>query len=679
MNNTKCRKHFPLTLILILFCFFPMRVLSAPHQFFEEETEMMDRLLKMGLAELLDIKIFSADKKSRKISETAAAVFVITREDIRRSSAKTIPELLRMVPGVQVARINASAYAIGVRGFNSSFSNKLLVLIDGRSVYTPDFSGVYWEMIDYPMADIERIEVIHGSGGTLWGSNAVNGVINIITRHAKDTQESLLVVGGGYGDSKYTSSVRVGGKWDNQDVFFRAYLKKGGFHDFPKQSKELTNFSVADQWNFVRFGFRLDGEFSESDTIRISGDRFQTRSGKDEEFCVVDFCFPVAQINDEGFNLSVLWEHKFSDISNMQFKFYLDYNRREDLSLIAFDNRVIDIEFQHHLQLSNHDILWGGGVRELHADTYFSLFHEFRPSTLDGHSFNFFLQDDISLNENLRLTLGTKFEKNYYTGWGVQPNLRLLWKSSSDTTWWGAVSRAVRIPSRFEFSSYFDSPEFNLIRSGNDQLDVEELLSYELGWRQRFGENVSLDVSAFYNIYDDLVVVDNFITAAGVDTGIFENGMRAESFGLEVNANWFVSDSWRVQASYSWLHIEAHLDEGIETLDYAYDPATETRDPEHQVSLRSSMDLARNVELDVWLRYTGKLDQYSDTATGSGISEHLDLDLRAAWQVTKEIEISVSGRNLLEKKHDEFGQEPLLLYFRNSIPRSLYVQFKGYF
>ena len=629
-----------------------------------------EALLDMDMTELLEVQVTSVAKKAQKLSDSAAAIFVITSDDLRRSGVRSIPEALRMVPGVQAARINSYAYAIGVRGFDSSFSNKLLVLVDGRTVYTPEFSGVYWSMVDYPLDDIDRIEVIRGPGGTLWGANAVNGVINIITKSAKDTGGTLLKAGGGDNDEEYFFTARHGANLDPEgNTHFRAYAKIGKRGDFPLVEGGTP---VGDHWSANRGGFRLDSAPTGEDTLSVQGDVFSINIGTDTINDEVGF---IAHIEQSGTNLSGKWDHRYAAESNTQLQVYASNVRYQDESLLTFENRTLDFEFQHQFPLAEkHDFLWGVGYRHLHSHTTFGLIHEFRPPLTKGDLFNLFAQDDFHISETLRLTAGLKLEQHYYTGLEWQPNLRLLWKPSGETTWWGSVSRAVRTPSRFEYSSYVEFPGFT--RSGNDQSDAEILFSYELGWRHRFSSSFSVDAATFFNDYDKLLVVDNSFLEDGTDFGILENGMQAEAYGLEVSANWFIKPWWRVHAAYSWLNLEAHLDEGINTQDYAYDPATETRDPEHQVSLRSSIDLGDNWDLDVWLRHIGELEQYAETAIYSGIDAHTDLDIRLAWRPMKNLEFSVTGRNLLEEEHTEFGEEPLQLYFINGIPRTVYGQIK---
>lgn len=532
-----------------------------------------DDLTSLSLEELMNIEVTSVSKKSQKLSEAAAAIYVINQEDIRRSSADSIPELLRMVPGLHVAQIDANKWAISSRGFNDRFSNKLLVLLDGRTLYTPLFSGVYWNAQDTMLADIERIEVIRGPGGTLWGANAVNGVINIISKHASDTHGGLVSVdAGSQGEG---ISARYGEQL-NDKSHFRVYAKGFNRDDF----KTSDDQDAHDRWRKQQVGFRFDLAPSTQDSVTVQGDAY---SGNASETIGQTSLNPLANstlddhIKLAGSNILLRWNRQRDNGSEWTLQSYIDHTSRDETTL-DFDIDIFDIDFQYRFSATaNHDITWGAGYRRVEDDLRNSFTVTFTPDNRSTDLFNAFIQDEISINDDLILTVGTKFENNDYSGDEWQPSARLLWQLDEKHSLWTAVSRAIRAPSR----SYSDlrlnvvaipgfPPTFtpSLVSiQGNPDFEAENLLAFELGYRGRPSESLSLDISAFYNQYDDLITLqaNPFSIEASpppahfLISSIYENDLSADSYGFEIASTWQAMPDWRLHAGYSWHRIDAHI------------------------------------------------------------------------------------------------------------------------
>jgi len=632
----------------------------------QDDPGLSEDFMEMSIEDLLSVKITSVAKKTQALSEAAAAIFVITQDDIRRSGVTSIAEALRMVPGLQVARIDANKWTITSRGFSGRFSNKLLVLIDGRSVYTPIFSGVFWDAQDTLLEDIERIEVIRGPGATLWGANAVNGVINIITKTAKDTQGGLMYGGAGTEERGF-GGVRYGTK-SGENTYWRIYTKYFNRDDAVYASGD----DAADGWDVLRGGFRMDWQGSGGDTLTLSGDIYDGELG--ERITTPSLIFPYSSTTDEeydqgGGNLLGRWERKISETSDMALQLY--YDRYDiDPSIVSLTVDTIDMDFQHRFSLGDRqEIIWGLGYRYMSDDIDNSATVSFMPDSRDYDIFSAFVQDEIMVIEDLlKLILGSKFEDNDYTGFEVQPNARLVWMPHEQHSVWAAVSRAVRTPSRAEDDVQIDLAVIPpgipqnpgplpvmLTALGNRDFDSEELLAYEIGYRVRPMDELSLDVTAFFNDYDSL------------RTGKFgmpfpdpplsptlmvlpftqDNEDEGETYGVELAADWRPCDWWRFQAAYSYLNVVLQqADEAVELSSTSRKSAS----PHHQVSLRSAMDLPGALELDLWFRYVDDLPSID-------IDDYVTLDTRLGWRPLKDLEISVVGQNLLDSQHPEYQPE----------------------
>lgn len=649
------------------FCLFSALLIAVCHA--ETAQQPVTDLTHLSLEALLNIEVTSASKKPQSLSDTTAALFVITQEDMRRSGVTSIPDALRMVPGLQVARIDANKWAVSSRGFNSRLANKLLVLVDGRSIYTQLFSGVYWEVQDPLLEDIERIEVIRGPGATLWGANAVNGVINIITRQARDTQGALVSAGGGTEERGF-GGVRYGMKV-GEDAHARLYAKyfyRDGFVDaFGKDSH--------DDWQLFRAGGRMDWQPDKRDMLTMQGDIYSGEAYQDLRFPALAAPYLQSMRDDIGLfggNLLGRWQRTFSSSSGLALQVYYDRLERDE---IFFNEKrdTVDVDFQHHFSLGKRQaILWGAGYRFVHDDLGKSSLSAFIPSSRTNHLLNIFVQDDITLlPERLYLTLGTKLEHNDYTGFEVQPNGRLLWTPHAQHSVWAAVSRAVRTPSRGDndlqaiFGVIPPSPSSGnpaglasvITATGNRHLPAETLLAFELGYRLQPLTSLSVDLATFYQRYDDLRTLEppgspmvdfsppppRIVLANTLDAKA-----HGESWGVELAVDWRPVDWWRVQTAYTYLQLRLYLDRDSQAT--SVEDSVENRSPRHQVSLRSALDLPWHFAFDTWVRYVTELPRHQ-------VESYVTFDVRLGWRPSQRFEAAIVGQNLLEQRHPEFVQE----------------------
>lgn len=603
--------------------------------------ETITALKAMSISELMQVPVTSVSRRPQKIADTAAAVYVISQEDIRRSAAQSLPDLLRMVPGIQVAQIDSNKWAISARGFNGRYANKLLVQQDGRTLYGPTYSGVYWDVQNIPLANIERIEVIRGPGATLWGANAVNGIINIITRSSHDTQGSTISVRSG-NERKSDVFARFGGEWGNNASY---HLYAQGFKQ--DHGHYFNGQSAVDSWSDQRFGFRTDIDLNATDSLVVQGELYSGEAGAGIQ---AGPALLATESETSGGHLLTRWRRTLDANSGLELQFYYDRTERDNWSLTE-DRDTLDIDFQHFFSpIERHKIVWGLGYRissdEITPKPGSSL--SFSPDARDLKTFNAFLQDEITLiNDELSVILGSKFEHNDYTGWEIQPNLRAIWSINETTSIWGALSRAVRTPSRIESDVIIDSPSGTNRIYGNPNLDAESLTAMELGIRLQPTQMLSFDIAAFYNEYDQLQSFELNGPAFPLPFRLdFDNRLMAKSHGIEVAANWEVNKRWRIKASYSWLDIDFSTETGSsDTTSHL----TWDKSPEHQLALRSMLDLSDSVQFDTSLYY---VDELPNQAAPS----YTRIDARLAWQVQPELEISLIGTNLLDNQHPEFAQ-----------------------
>lgn len=600
-------------------------------------------LSRMTLEELTNIEISSVSKHAERLIDAAASIYVITREDIRRYGATSIPEILRLAPNLQVARVDSSQYAISARGFNSTTANKLLVLIDGRSVYTPLFSGVFWDAQDTMIEDIERIEVISGPGGTLWGANAVNGVINIITRHTRDTTGGL--VSAGAGNDERGAGVRYGGKL-GEDATYRIYAK-GFARD---NTVSASGASAQDSWNKGQAGFRLDWGKG-GDTLVLQGDAYD---GSIDQKILDDKSI-------SGAHLLGRWNKTLAGGSALQVQAYYDQTRRIYPGTFGEVLDTYDMDVQHRFSLGGrHDITWGGGYRYSHDDVTNSAALAFLPASRGLTLGNVFVQDDIALTERLKLTVGAKLEHNNYTGFENQPNVRLAWKPGDSVLLWSAISRAVRTPSRVDRELFAPGSAPHTVLGGGPDFQSEKLTAYEIGYRTQPSPRASFSISTFYNVYDKLRSLE---PTGG--TTVLANMMEGNTYGVETWGSYGINEWWQLKAGYTYLRKDLRFKPGSSDTTSL---KSADNDPSHQFSVRSIMNLTHNLDMDFALRSVGDLP-------GSDVPSYVALDGRLGWRISKGTEVSLSGFNLLDKRHPEFGAAAT----RSEIGRTFYVKMLWHF
>ena len=628
-----------------------------------QDPQKVPDVTAMSVEDLMNMQVTSVSKRTQKLADAAAAIFVLTQEDIRRSGATSIPEALRLVPGLEVARIDENKWAIGSRGFNGRFDNKLLVLIDGRSVYTPLFSGVYWNIQDVMLEDIDRIEVIRGPGATLWGANAVDGVINIITKPAAATQSAIVTAGGGT-EERGSGGVRYGGKIGD-DTHYRIY---GKYFDWGP-SNYTTGGTANDSWNAMRGGFRADWTPGGPNSLTLQGDIY--RSKYNETLTIPSLSSPYSSTFPNtgvysGGNLLGRWNHK-SESGSMSLQMYYDNTTTVDNSLFVDHQNIFDLDFQDGFHVGeSQQFVWGLGYRSIRDRNESSFTVSLEPNQVSLNQFSAFLQDEISLVDNrLRLTLGSKFEHNDFTGFEVEPNARLLWTLSPNQSVWTAVSRAVRTPALTEeglrLNSQVIPPGFPgnpaplpavVAVFGSHQFNSEDLLAYELGYRVQATSTLSLDIATFYNNYSNLRTAEPgvpFVEGSPAPTDIVvpfvaRNKMSGGTYGLELFADWKVIPKWRLTGSYSYLQMD--INKNLDSRDPTPDNPNGSS-PRHQWYLRSSVDLPKHFDQDTTLRFVDKLPSL-------GLPSYYSLDAHLGWRPIRNLELSIGGQNLLDHRHLEF-------------------------
>ncbi|MGJ0516307.1 MAG: TonB-dependent receptor plug domain-containing protein [Methylomicrobium sp.] len=627
----------------------------SPQLHAEERNDAFD----LSVEDLLNAKVTSVAKKAQSLNDAPAAIFVISNEDIKRSGVTSIPEALRLAPGLDVARIDANKWAVSARGFHGRFANKLLVLIDGRNAYTRTFSGVYWENQDVMLEDVDRIEVIRGPGATLWGANAVNGVINIITKHSSETQGMLLNAGGGTEERGF-GSFRYGAKL-GEDTTARVYAK-GFYRD---ENTHLSGGEAGDDWNQVQGGFRLDSHLSTQDALTVQGDVYQANINQFSRYPQIVPPFQVVEKDDNtayGGNLLARWQHTVSPTSDYALQFYYNTYTRNEVPLL--DHRdTLDLDFQHRFALlDRHEIVWGLNYRfgddriEGTPIQNGTSIYKIDPGTVHDQVYSGFIQDEMTLIDNtLWLTIGSKFEHNDYSGFEGQPSARLMWAPHHQHRLWAGVSRAVRTPSRAEqdasiLGGVVAFPQLGLGNTpllislqGNPNFRSEEVITYETGYRTTFAKSVSLDITGFYNDYRDLasamIGTPSFNGTFLEVPFIFNNGLSLKTYGVEIATVWQMLDWWRWDINYSWLHTQ--LQNSIF--------GQNSRSPEQKASLRGVLSPWENIDLDFWFRY---VDTNFESSTSSA-KDYVTLDLRVAWRPIKQVELALVGQNLLAQKHLE--------------------------
>lgn len=624
----------------------------------------VEKLEGMSLEELFSIEVSSVSKQLESISRAPAAIYVISGDEVKRAGVTTLPDALRLAPGLNVAQLDAHNWAVSSRGFQDVFANKLLVMIDGRTIYTPLFSGVFWDQQTVMLEDLDQIEVIRGPGATLWGANAVNGVINILSKNAKETQGALISAGYGrkldaYGAARYGFQL-------GENTYMRVYAKGEDRVESIKGDGTYNN----DHWHIAQGGFRLDhlpeddveftlqgdiymGEVSESSVIAIPNPPFMATADSDNQI--------------DGANLLSRWKRRLDNGSQLQIQAYYDRVGREGTGFNEV-RHTFDFEAQHSLEVGErHNVIYGAGVRLIKDDLLSSFQSAFDPSSRTVDQENLFVQDQIELlDETLSLTLGTKLGRNDFSGFEIQPNARLSWKASERATAWAAISRAVRTPSRAEHDSITTralipgtspAPPGSLIRLvGSSGFDPEKLIAYEMGVRFVPITDLSVDVALFYNDYDDLRTIEPQAPEFGFPTFLpstVDNKLKGAAYGAELALKYDITDNLVVRANYSFLELDLDLKNGSLFPEALLD---EERTPTHQVSVRAEWDFHEKWALGAGLRFVSEL-------AAPRIPNYVEMDLRLSWRPTKNLELSIAGRNLLDDQHPEFNPS-----FFSSIP-----------
>lgn len=639
-------------------------------------------LKQLTVDQLMNLEVTSVAREPQRLLQAAAAIQVITADDIRRSGATTIPEALRLADNLQVAQINAHDWAISARGFNADLANKLLVLIDGRVVYTPLYGGVLWNVQDYLLEDIERIEVISGPGGTLWGANAVNGVINITTKKSRDTQGLYATAAAG-NELQQQGGLRFGAQLA-PDTYFRLYGK------YTDAGPEITSTgaNADDAWHIARGGFRLDREAG-ADQLTVQGDAY---SGHETNVGT-----PDAELS--GADVLGRWTHTGSSDAWFSVQAYYDHTyitqpyagNPPSLFVSGFPASALtdaldtyDLDFQDHLRWGpQQKLAWGLGYRATREANYDLAEIRFSPPVLSQALYSAFLQDEIQLAPSLYLTAGSKLEHNDYTGYEAEPSVRLQWNLDPSELLWGAVSRAVRTPSRYDRdliapSGFVAAPpplQFpTLIIQPSPGFVSETLIAYEAGYRAELSARLTTSLSTFYNDYHDLRSVTSTPTTPFYPFPFpiyFQNNLEGDSYGLELSASYQVLDWWRLHAGYNLLRESLHLKPGTSD---ATGGTNDTADPQQQVVLRSSMDLPCNLSWDASLRWVDSF--FIDDGPAAGplvgiVPSYFGLDMRLGWRVTSRLDLSLVGQNLLHEYHVEYG---FPLPMREPIVRSVFAR-----
>ena len=642
-----------------------------------------DNMGVLSLDELLDLDVVTAAKVPEKITQTPAAIHVITREDLHRTGVNSIPDALRTVPGLHVYRINGTKWAVSARGFSGRFANKMLVMVDGRSIYTPLFSGVFWDVQDTMLEDIEQIEVIRGPGGTLWGTNAVNGIINIITRKSADTQGALLSVETGGQDDGIVSA-RYGG-WLDTRTSYRIY----------GQFTEHSNFeTVSGDDAFDDFyrgftGFRMDRSLDNSSTLTLQGELYTGKAGQRKT--ALTLSPPYSHVLEDEAQLTGgyfigRWHHSASKGSGMDLQLYYDHNKR-DREGFTETLDIFDIDFQHRFTPTrSQEILWGLEYRYSNdkamstIDPISGLYTlRLDPENRSDNLISCFFQDRLTFADGqAEATIGTKLEYTDYTDFEWQPSLRFLWNLNEGNSLWAAITRSIRTPSRSESHGTYNAGAFpdqageTRVRRimANNALDSEKVMSYELGYRVRPGETLFIDMTTFYNYYHDLTggvaAGSSYVESGDSSTYMvipvtIANATDGESYGFELSGNWSVADWWRLNAGYTWFQFNVLNDATLLFQRHGFD---ENEQAQHQVDLSSYMDISPNLELNGVLSFV-------DSLPALDVESYVTLDVNLVWYCTESLTVSVGGRNLLANKHLEFNssQDGIIA---SEVPLTLY-------
>jgi iron complex outermembrane receptor protein len=638
ITNTYLYCAFSTPLILLLYLFMTPAFVQAQHQ-----VSTTDQLKRLSLEELMNMEVTLVSRHAQKLTETGSAVQVITGEDIRNSGATNIAEALRLASNLQVAQMRSNAWIISARGFNTLFANKLLVMIDGRTVYTPLFAGVLWDIQNVLLEDVDRIEVISGPGGTLWGANAVNGVINIITKTTAETKGLYVSALAGTFIRDH-AAIRWGGKI-GENVSYKIY----GQHFDRNATKRPDETKFSDSWRVTQGGFRIDWNGGTADTYTVQGDYYGgaiKTAGSNSDF--------------NGQNILGRWRRNFSQESELILQVYYDrYFKTDAPGKTSDEINSADVDFQHRFPVrKRHSILWGLKYRHVNDDFVSnSSFLAILPQKKNLSLATAFIQDEVTLSDKFKITLGSKIAHNVYTGIEIQPNIRLSLNVRRSQTLWAAISRAVRTPSRVDvdyFSPSTPQPPTAVSVTGGPDFVSEKVLAFELGYRMQPNAKSTLAIATFYNVYDDIYSLEPF---PGTLTYQAQNGTKGKSWGAELSGTYQVSDKWRVRGGYTYFDKKLQAKPG-----HTFDPSYLANDVQNQFMVQSMAELPYNFHFDLVARY---LDGIPATLATQQVPNYFTFDSRLAYTF-KNTELSITGQNLFEKRHAEFGTL--------SIPRGVYAK-----
>jgi len=634
-----------------------------------DATDEWAKLKTMHFDDLLKVEVTSVSKRSQRLFESPAAVFSISGEDIQRSGARSIADALRLSPGMSVAQQNGADWAVTARGFNDVIADKLLVLMDGRTLYSPATDGVSWNTVDYLFEDIERVEVVRGPGGTLWGANAVNGVINILSKDARDTVGSYVDAGGGSYEHAF-GGARYGTQF-SENGYGRAYLKYTLRDELP---------GGGDSGEKVQGGFRTDWHLPTTH-LTLQGDVYSQRQYT--RLSIPQYTPPYLPLSEHlylysGANLLARAEHEFNENSVLEVQGYYDHTELDQFNRLSLQH-IWDVEVQHTLKLPPwHTIVYGSGYRYTPDYLATNPYVTYAPAVRHNQVFNAFVQDELELvPDHLRLTLGTKVEHNDYTSWDWSPSARLAWLPTERQTAWVAASRSVQVPTRgysdltipalaIEPTMVNGLPLFSR-GQGRPGLEAQELISYEVGYRVRPTDAVTFDLAGYYNVYDNLITAEFgnvFLETTPVPHLVLPihavNGGKGETHGVELSAHWQATEWWRWSLAYSYQEFK------IEGFNHSF---TEGRDPQNQASLRWSFDIPigqpNEWRLDLWGRYVDRLPAFP-------LDAYWDLDVRLAWRPSRHVELAIVGQNLVDSRRYEFSSAAVAANPVSPIPRSVY-------
>ena len=651
----------------------------SPFTYAKDSTVDVESLFNLPFSDLMQTEVVTASKHAQPLSTVPAATYVISQEQIRRSGANTIPELLRMVPGLNVAQLDANKWAISARGFNRLYARHLLVMIDGRSVYSPLFSGVHWDSLDLLLEDVERIEVVRGPGAALWGANAVNGVINILTKRSGSTQGALVSIEAG--SEHNILSARYGGGFSDRGNY-RIYMKaRETDHSLQVNSEE----DARDGWKTSRVGFRADLVAGVRDNVMLQGDYYRGDLGATLNYTTLENppSYQITETRDtdaSAGNLLFRWTRSFSSTSEMVWQIYYDNIVRKE---IPFRERhdSYDVDMQHRFALTpNQSFTWGINYRYIRQETDKSFRFSFVNDKETVENGGVFVQDEISaFDHKLSVIIGSKFDYFEYTGLEVQPNLKLAWKPKGHQTYWASVAKAVRSPSRIDEDAEINVSVFpsGMCSNGNlcvvrllgdSDIESEKVLAYEMGFRGQNSEFFSYDVSLFYNKYSDILdtkVGSQFpVTDEAIDYEVlprqFINGSKGSTKGLELATTWQPITEWRMSAGVTLLEMKIQAGDGFNLNDES---------PEKQYQFQSFYNISRDLEFDVLVYYVDGIRAQYQSQT---IDDYVRVDTRIGWSPGAASELVFGVRNLTDDRHQELGNIPFIV--ATQVERNVYVK-----